>query len=265
MAIDLSLSKQLDLQRRLLAANGGQWFDFEGLVRDIYLAFLRPGDVSLDVGVNRGDHFLQMLKAVGKDGYVVGVEASKSMVELTKSFAKTAGFDESRWIIHQVAASDHQGIAQFSFVVDQPGLSSLAERDVAKGYVVEKTEVVANTLNLLLSTVTKPVAFAKIDVEGGEYHALLGGSRLFSDRSPIIFEFDADSPRYFGFEISDFRNLFDANGYEVFDFFGNKITADDHFAQSLVWNYFAGPIGIFEKVGVRSIVARSLAKIGITL
>jgi hypothetical protein len=64
-----------------LGAKTGDWPDFEGLIRDIYVAFLRGGEVAVDVGVNEGHHLVQIAQAVGSRGKVIGVEANGPMCE----------------------------------------------------------------------------------------------------------------------------------------------------------------------------------------
>jgi ubiquinone/menaquinone biosynthesis C-methylase UbiE len=72
--------------RRILSANNGNLPDLEGLVRDIYVAYLKSGDVAFDVGVNHGSHLLQIAEAVGESGKVIGVEAVPAHCRIVREF-----------------------------------------------------------------------------------------------------------------------------------------------------------------------------------
>ena len=37
-----------EFYQTLVAQSGNTWFDFEGLIRDIYVAILHPGDIAID-------------------------------------------------------------------------------------------------------------------------------------------------------------------------------------------------------------------------
>jgi FkbM family methyltransferase len=251
----------------LLAANGGDWFDFEGLVRDIYAAILKPGDVALDVGVNRGDHLLHMAGFVGETGLVVGVEAAPQMVELTNSFLVTSGLARLNNVaMHNVAVADREGTATFHYVANQPGLSSLAEREEADEYEVETFECRVTTIDALLGGLARRVDFAKFDIEGAEFHAFLGAQRLFTeDRCPIVFEHHTISASYFNYAPQEFARFFYEHGYKVSDFFGFTYETPEDFADSEVWNYFAAPADKADLYPVRDIVAKSLKELGIVV
>ena len=248
-------------------ANGGAWPDFEGLVRDIYVSILKPGNVALDVGVNQGDHFLQMPALLGPKGLVIGIEASPVMVEITRGQVVQQELDKRcEIVLHNVAVSDKEGTAQFHFVKSAPGLSSLANRDVAQNQDVEVFECRLTTIDNLLSPVRRKVDFAKLDIEGAEYHALKGASRLLTrDRPPIVFEFDKQSPEYFGYRCEDLIGLFESAGYKIHDFFGFTYTTPQDLMDSGVWNYFAAPSKQIERFRVKELVAASLSKQGIVM
>jgi FkbM family methyltransferase len=251
----------------MLAANDGVYPDYEGLVRDIYVSILKSGDVALDVGVNRGDHLLQMAPAVGSTGLVIGIEAAPAMVELTRGFIVAYGFDRlGNVILHNVAVGEKEGTAKFNFVKAQPGLSSLATRDIARPYDVEVLECRITTIDNLMSDVSRRVNFAKFDIEGAEYHALKGSTRLFErDRPPMVFEFDKNSPEYFSYRTEDLISLFKSAGYGIQDFFGFPYETAQDLHESGVWNYFAAPKDEIENFKVKELVSRSLINQGTKL
>jgi FkbM family methyltransferase len=251
----------------LLSGNGGNWFDFEGLVRDIYISILRPGDVALDVGVNCGDHLLQMAPAVGPTGLVIGIEAAPAMLDITRELLVRTGLDKDHHIVlHNVAVSDKVGITKFHFVRTAPGLSSLAERAVSQACAVEILECQVTTIDNLLTSVDRRISFVKLDIEGSEYHALLGAKQLLErDRPPIVFEFDQMSPTYFGFSREDLLNLFHKSGYEIIDFFGFRYKTEQDLCDSMVWNYFAAPLEEIERFKVPELIRCKLMNQGVSV
>jgi FkbM family methyltransferase len=260
----MAVIKTKEFHDLMLAENGGAWPDFEGLVRDIYVSILKKGDVALDIGVNRGDHLLQMVTAVGSTGLVIGVEAAPAMVELTRSALVAAGLDRLRNVIlHNVAVGETEGTAKFNFVKSQPGLSSLATRDIAQSYDVEVLECRVTTIDNLLSDVARRIDFAKFDIEGAEFHALKGSTRLFNrDRPPMVFEFDKHSPEYFKFRTEELLDIFNAAGYGIQDFFGFRYHTAHDFHDSGVWNYFAAPLDEIESFRIRDLVSATLISQG---
>ena len=55
--------------------HGGEWFDFEQIVREVYLQSIREGDTAVDAGANFGSHTTQIAERVGKTGKVLAIEA----------------------------------------------------------------------------------------------------------------------------------------------------------------------------------------------
>ena len=261
------MSKHLAFHDSIIAGNGGNWVDFERLVRDIYVSILKPGDVTLDVGVNRGDHLLQMIPAVGPSGLVIGVEAAPSMVALVQDFLSINHFDRDYDVIlHNCAVSDKEGITKFHFVKDQPGLSSLADREVAREYDVEIFDVPVTTLDTLLKDVDRTVSFVKLDIEGAEYHALLGAKRLLErDRPPIVFEFNDQAPVHFGYKSEDILHLFHSYGYTIQDFFGFSYSTPRDLTETKVWNYFAAPSEQIERFEIPALVKAKLLEQDVVL
>ncbi len=254
---------------------GGEWFDFEGLVRDIYSSVIKPGDFALDIGVNEGVHFHQIRALVGGNGLVVGVEAIPELARtVERRLQPQRRFDRIKqrlklvkpnYRLYNIAVSNYDGTASFSWVKGSTGLSSLAKRDVAEAYQPEQITVPVTTIDALVGGIQRPIAFTKIDIEGAEFHAMQKGTKIFHDRSPIVFEFDGQTPDYFHYNADDLVSFIYGYGYKIYDFFGNEFSKGSELLSSGVWNYYAAPEDKMSGAKVRAIVSDSLNKQNISL
>ena len=71
----------------------------------------------------------------------------------------------------------------------------------------------------------KQVGLIKLDLEGGEFHAMLGSKDLLSRAKPLlVFENGLrDSARDYKYSVDDFFGFFETIDYELIDFFGNTV------------------------------------------
>ena len=254
-----------EYHEKVKAAAGGEWFDFEGIVRDIYSCTVKAGDFALDVGVNEGVHSLHLCDLVGESGLIVGVEAIPELATKFEHRLEREGVPRSKYRLHNVAVSNYQGSATFSWVKGATGLSSLAKREVARAYQPEDIIIPVTTIDALIRGINRPLTFAKLDIEGAEFHAMQKGLKIFEDRAPLVFEFDVETPSYFCYDVEELISFLASYGYEVYDFFGNRIADGKELLASGVWNYFSTPDGRAAGSKVRDITSSSLSKRNIGL
>jgi FkbM family methyltransferase len=254
-----------EFYQSLLHQAGGSWFDFEGLIRDIYVDLLRPGDVAVDAGANRGDHTFQMAKAVAPQGRVIAIEAAPPMVAEITSLGRV-GYPDLWPVVdlYEVGLSDHSGRAMFYFSPENTGLSGLSNRPGLVPGQFTEFEVKLLPLDEICKDAARPIRFIKIDIEGGEYHALRGAQNtLRADRPVLVFEHDLGSPRFFSYTIEDMILLFRSVGYDLFDFFGNVYNQVAPWKETMVWNFLAVPEGYSQRNRIFDVVRSRLAEIGV--
>jgi FkbM family methyltransferase len=226
----------------MLAANKGVWPDLEGLVRDIYVDYLKPGDIAVDVGVNHGTHLFQIAEAVGKTGKVIGVEAVPAFcLSVREAMAGPYARLAPRIQLFECAVSETEGQAEF-FVsrINDGGLSGFKFRSVLDNTDVQHISVKVKTLDSLVSS-NVPVSFMKIDIEGAEYDALRGAPKLLQKRPVVAFEFDNSAPKAFGYEVRDFYELFGRYDLAVYDLFGFPMRSADDLLATPIWNFIVAP------------------------
>jgi FkbM family methyltransferase len=88
--------------------------------------------------------------------------------------------------VHQAAVADRVGSAEFLHVENDPGYSGLRRRNYDRpDPIISRIEVVTTTIDEVIPQ-DHPVDFIKIDIEGGEFHALKGALKTISRCRPVI-------------------------------------------------------------------------------
>ncbi len=118
---------------------------------------------------------------------------------------------------HQAAVSDSNGEAEFQFVENDPAYSGVRRR------VYDRPDPRVVTIRVPVATVDEtipagqPIAFMKIDIEGGEYHAIKGAVSTIRQWQPVIvFEAGSRSTGQYGVTAATLYDLVTKTlGYEL--------------------------------------------------
>src|SRR3984885_3403032 len=211
----------------LFACAGKDPYFFELIIRRVYEAILSPGDTAVDGGACGGIHTFPMAERVGATGRVHAVEAHPVHAEgLTK---KVEAKSLKQVTMHAVALSNEAGVGEFVCVKTHPSRSGLRKLDLSHLPAPSETETIQVKrvrLDDILPADTAAWRFCKLDLEGGEFHALQGGSASIKKHRPfIIFENCREKVAgAYGYTKDEWFALFDRLGYAVFDLFGRPFT-----------------------------------------
>jgi FkbM family methyltransferase len=142
-----------------------------------YVRRLIPKDaVTLDVGANCGLYTRELARCSRQ---VHAFEPARQMADLLR---RTAAPNVT---VHEIAASDHEGIATLSVPVDGDqavhSLASIEQRQAARPCATELVRTAR-----LDELVKDDVAFVKIDVEGHELSVLHGATGVIERSRPIF-------------------------------------------------------------------------------
>lgn len=226
---------------------GGDFF--EQIIQAIYSDRLRAGDVVVDAGASHGFHTFPVAELVGRTGQVTAFEPIRHLA--WRLWRKTLRMRQVK--IVNAALSDRSGKASFNLVQAASGYSGLADRQLPQGFAatIEKIKVRTTTLD---ETVTRrPVRFIKMDIEGGEFHALQGGRAMLQGSRPLIVFEHAGQPTATAYSYSpeQFFDLFESLGYVLFDVFGRPYGPNDWSRPKSPWYKVAAALGTDDEVFCR--------------
>ena len=229
-------------QAWMQAAYIGQLGDFfEDIIRAIYSAILKPGDLAVDCGASVGIHTFAMSDVIGPSGRVVAIEA---IPHLAAALAQR-GFPNAD--VKATAIGAAAGRASFSVVRDSSGYSGLQKRLDLPGDLAGSVDVIdvpVATLDSLLADRRQRVRFVKMDLEGGEFHALQGATSILRDRPLVILENGRESAaNLYRYTSEHWFGLFDTADFAVFDLFGRSFGRSDWRADGIPWYFIAAARG----------------------
>lgn len=183
------------------------------------------GKIFIDCGAHVGEHTRNML-ARSDISSVLAIEA---IPELAKKLQHMAEQD-SRLKVFQCALGKHIGTTEFHIAANAPGYSGIKQRDIAAVQEWKSLSVNLTTLDKLLTdlSLTTPIELIKLDLEGGEFDALLGARHMLMTQRPfIIFENGLQQTAViYDYNKNDFFDYFDTIGYAIYDFFGNIVNRE---------------------------------------
>jgi FkbM family methyltransferase len=138
---------------------------------------LRQGHVFFDIGANVGFYTLLGSRRVGPAGQVHAFEPLPQNVRLLKQHVDMNRCRNVR--VHEVAIGGTSGVVAFA-----QGDDSFTGRVGDSG----ELQVCLRTLDSLVVSGTVPMPqIVKMDIEGGEYEALLGAEYVLRTGRPLVF------------------------------------------------------------------------------
>lgn len=167
---------------------------------------LRPGDVFVDVGANRGDFTMLASRAVGDTGQVISVEPAPENVAWLERTIEANGANNVR--IAQCALWDDQGEGTLHLATKSGWHSLTPPSDLPE---VGLADVRLTTLDTLVQEFgLEKLDALKVDVQGAEVHVLRGAQHVLEDLRPLVV-MDIDSQQ----TADDYRAALEPFDYEI--------------------------------------------------
>lgn len=136
---------------------------------------LEPNDIFLDCGAFDGDTIRHLIERNRKFGKVEAVEAdSRSFARLAKFVATLEPELQNRIRLHQCAVGSHLGTARFE------------NTGKIDSKLSDSGAIMVDVVPIDVMFASKPVSMIKMDIEGGEFDALMGASKVIRRDRPIL-------------------------------------------------------------------------------
>jgi FkbM family methyltransferase len=188
-------------------------------------AAIEPGDVVFDVGANIGFFATLISRLVGPSGRVVAIEPEPENLGLLRANLDANGCGNV--VVVPVAVGERPGSAVFS--LDEAtgstghlgGAPTAGEMAVGTGRV-RLIETPVETIDRVAAGEGAVPDVIKMDIEGGELHALLGAAETLRQHRPILLsEVTGDSA-------GEVIRLIEAHRYAIWDLeSGRAVRGDD--------------------------------------
>ncbi len=167
-------------------------------------AYLRPGDVVVDVGSNVGTHALAAARQVGERGAVFAIEPHPRVFTYLQGNVRRNQFTNIRTF--NLAIGDHDGEVAFSDRWEDD------ENAVLPGGHAP-LHVPLRRLDTLALAAPHPIALLKVDVEGYELPVLRGAWATLARVEAVLYEAcEANCARY-GYTLEQIRFLLEEQGF----------------------------------------------------
>jgi FkbM family methyltransferase len=175
---------------------------------------LAPGDIFVDGGAHVGLFTLVAARCVGPSGRVIAFEPAGEVREKLIQNVKLNGFEQVT--VKPLALSSEPGRASFRvFELVGSGLNHLGPA-AEEGGRVESVEVTTLDASIGLADRSR-VTVMKLDLEGAEYSALLGGEALLAEAHPeLVLEVEQSYLARMGSSVEAVEALLQKHGYSFY-------------------------------------------------
>ena len=189
---------------------------YEPHIVNLLYSLLTAGDTVIDIGANIGVHALVMSKVVGNHGRVLAIEPHP---QIRQTLGKNLIENQINNVdIVPIALSDHAGstvLFEGGEFNHNTGQASMWANTGAEGAGIEVT---LGTLDDVVNSVNySDVKLIKIDIQGAEKSALLGGQdTLVRDKPYILFEYDQPAWDMANANLREVVTFLETLGYDHF-------------------------------------------------
>ncbi len=197
-----------------------------------YRAFHIEGRDLIDGGAHHGRHFLPMLSAT-ETGHVVAFEPIPELADALARRTAELRLAGKRWTIRQQAlGAGTVAAAVFTQFLPREdacfsGLKPLGVRHTAAPYATIEVEV--TTLDRVVEELALDPQFVKLDLEGGEYHAMRGAAKTLAASRPVVALEDSgpEAATLYEYADEDFIDLFLDLEYSLYYVTGHPVERED--------------------------------------
>jgi FkbM family methyltransferase len=181
---------------------------YDRLTEQVIKKVCNKDSVCVDAGANKGRILSMFIKHCPQNLHYAFEPIPNLYFALVRKYGSASK-------VFKVALSDKRGSSTFSYVVDDPAYSSLKQRNFHEHKTIQHFEVDTDCLDNLIPEIVS-VDLIKLDIEGGEYEALLGSLKTIERCKPVVlFEFGKGGADAFGVTPKMMYDLFISRGYQI--------------------------------------------------
>jgi len=196
--------------------------NYEENLQRVMKGLVTEGDVVIDIGANIGIHTILLSKLVGKEGRVIAFEPVPHLLKrlntnLTLNSCRNTtvcnyaiGNENKKTSMNAVSEEDF----------NQGSSSLVLNENLSLGHIqIDDLEVNVRKLDDLYNELgLNKINFIKMDIEGFEYFALQGMSKIIRDHRPsLIIEYNVERLNFLNISNNDMKSLIGEtyNCYEI--------------------------------------------------
>lgn len=166
------------VKRALYAVTGKKNYAYDSMTVAIMKRVLKRDSNAVDVGAFEGGMLRHIVRLAPNGRHWAFEPLPGKADRLRRTFPNVQ--------VQPCALADSAGTAEYNWVVQAPALSGLRKRsDLTDDELVSKVSVQVETLDRVIPG-DVPIAFVKVDVEGGELGVFRGGRDTLRRTRPVI-------------------------------------------------------------------------------
>jgi len=174
---------------------------------------LRPGDVALDLGANKGGFLYWMQRRVGPSGRVVAFEPQPELARYLERLTAEARMRHVT-VVHAGVSSELGTMTLIRRDASPAQWASLRKEPPSSPALAEFTTMPVRvvTLDRFLTVAHRPVRLIKCDVEGHELEVFRGARRVLEQDRPLLL-FECERRHHGGRSITPVFEYLEGLGY----------------------------------------------------
>ncbi len=192
---------------------------------EVMLSLVRPMDVIVDIGAHIGYYTLLFSKITGKGGKVIAFEPGQSSFMILKENVRINNYTDRVVTVNKAVSSEDNREINLYLNNNNPGMNRIfkSEKYGKRTDSIEKIGTISLD-SYFNGNASEKIDFVKLDIEGSEYGAIKGMEQTLKNNKniKIITEFHPVSIREFGVEPTEFLELLDSFGFNIWSL--DKIT-----------------------------------------
>lgn len=188
------------VKRAHFALTGSKSSLYDAQTIAIMRRVLRPDSTAIDVGAFEGSMLRHMFRFAPRGRHFAFEPIPEKVGRLQRKFPQAH--------VYPYAVGAEPGPATFHCALDHPALSGLRRRlEDLPNERVREIQISVETIDRIIPA-DLPIAFIKVDVEGGELGVFRGGvATLRRSRPVVVFECGVGGADYFGSRPGDLFDL----------------------------------------------------------